>query len=58
MGGDETAFLAVEAYDKVDCDALEVFEAWLGMEVDCETEVICGICSKMTSLVVCFDGSC
>jgi hypothetical protein len=29
MGGDETAFFAVEAYDKVDCDALVVFEAWL-----------------------------
>lgn len=30
IGGDETAFFAVEAYDRVDCDALVVFEAWLG----------------------------
>lgn len=34
MGGDETAFFAVEAYDGVDCDALELLEAWLGIE-DC-----------------------
>jgi len=30
MGGDETAFFAVEAYDGVDCDALVVL-AWLGV---------------------------
>ena len=28
MGGDETAFFAVEAYDGVDCDALAA-EVWL-----------------------------
>lgn len=31
IGGDETAFLAVEAYEGVDCDALVEFEAWLGI---------------------------
>lgn len=39
-GGDETAFFAVEAYDKVDCDALTEFEAWLGTLFCAETEVI------------------
>jgi hypothetical protein len=34
MGGDETAFFAVEAYDGVDCDALVVLEACVGFE-DC-----------------------
>ena len=34
MGGDETAFFAVEAYDRVGCEALELLEAWLGIE-DC-----------------------
>jgi len=38
-GGDETAFFAVEAYDRVGCDALMVFEAWVGM-LFCEMEVI------------------
>lgn len=28
MGGDKTAFFVAEAYD---CDALVVFEAWLGV---------------------------
>jgi hypothetical protein len=40
-GGDETAFLAVLAYDDVE-DALEEFAGWLGI-CDCwETEVIGG----------------
>lgn len=39
-GGDETAFFAVEAYDKVDCDALMEFEAWLGRLFCAEMEVI------------------
>jgi hypothetical protein len=29
MGGDETAFFAVEAYDNVGCDTLELLEVWL-----------------------------
>lgn len=29
MGGDETAFFAVEAYDGVDCDTLLLLEAWM-----------------------------
>jgi hypothetical protein len=37
MGGDETAFFAVEAYDGVDCDALVVLEACVGFEVCWET---------------------
>jgi len=41
MGGDETAFLAVEAYDEVD-DALEEFAGWLGIWDCWETEVIGG----------------
>lgn len=39
MGGDETAFLAVEAYDSVCCDALFAVEA-CGVCVGFETEVI------------------
>lgn len=34
MGGDETAFFAVEAYDRVDCDALVELGACVGFE-DC-----------------------
>jgi len=49
MGGDETAFFAVEAYDGVDCDALELLEAWLGIWDCWETEVIGWTVSKMTS---------
>jgi hypothetical protein len=41
MGADETAFLAVEAYDEVD-DALEEFAGWLGIWDCWETEVIGG----------------
>jgi hypothetical protein len=40
IGGDETAFFAVEAYDWVDCDALVELEAWLGIWDGWETEVI------------------
>jgi hypothetical protein len=64
MGGDETAFFAVEAYDGVDCDALELLEAWLGIWDCWETEVIGWTVSKMTScgfvgggFVVCGDVS-
>jgi len=49
FGGDETAFFAVEAYDRVGCDALVEFGAWLGI-CDCwETEVIELSFSKATS---------
>jgi hypothetical protein len=41
MGGDETAFLAVEAYDDVE-DALEEVAGWLGIWDCWETEVIGG----------------
>jgi hypothetical protein len=40
-GGDETAFLAVLAYDDVE-DALEEFAGWLGIWDCWETEVIGG----------------
>jgi hypothetical protein len=53
MGGDVTAFFAVEAYDGVDCDALVVLEACVGFGDCWETWVVIGLIFEGGLVLVC-----